>query len=88
MARQQSFQHAAANGCEAFLARGTDCFGMRNSVAGAAVMVVTGRRKRQVQVTLFGFDLDVRLLGFIAFSLTRSALNRAIANIYIALQQK
>jgi hypothetical protein len=50
VARQQRFQNAQADGRKPFLARGADLFGMGNGVAGATVMIMTGRRKNRVGV--------------------------------------
>ena len=45
MAGQQRFQHPAADRRQLFLVRGAGRLGVRDGVAGAAVMVVPRRRK-------------------------------------------
>ena len=50
VAREQRFKHAAARRRQPFLARRTDRLGMRNSIAGAPVMVMARRREYRVTV--------------------------------------
>ena len=53
VARQQRFQHAAADRRQPLVARGADRLGVRDRVAGAALVIVTGRREHRAQLRLF-----------------------------------
>ena len=54
MAGEQRLQHAAADRRQPLGARGADRLGMGNGVAGAALVVVTGRGKYRAGMGLFG----------------------------------
>jgi hypothetical protein len=53
VARQQRLQDAAADRRQALGARGADRLGMGDGVAGAALVVVIGRREHCARVRLF-----------------------------------
>ena len=53
VALQQRLQHLAAHRRQPFLARRADRLGVNDAVGGAAVVVVTGRRKDGAQAGLF-----------------------------------